>query len=236
MRWLIGSMVAVLALSGCHANPSPLAATARQAGAKVARSVAADPYPVTVGSKWEYVLHQKQPDGSVHERPMSMAITSAKTRDNGIVEAVLERQYQSWAPPATRVMHYPDKVVLSRLSDPEDGPSMTIMRLPFAADAKWPGRPFGGGNSETVHVIGEEAVTVPAGSFKAFRVDHEITYAQGGTDTLNYWYAPGVGCVKMIERTTLWQGDTPIHMEVTGDLSSYVIGPESAKTPGSAAK
>lgn len=233
-KW-IGSLV-VLALAGCHAAPSPIAAPVRTAGAKAARAVSSDPYPVTAGSKWEYVLHQKQPDGSVHERPMTMEVTSAKTRDNGVVEAVLERQYQSWAPPATRVLHYPDKVVLSRLSDPEDGPSMTILQLPFTADAKWPGRPFGGGNSETVHAIAEETVTVPAGTFKAYHVDHEITYAQGSTDTLNYWYAPGVGCVKMIERTTLWQGDTPVHLEVTGELTSWTIGAEAVSSRGSAAK
>jgi hypothetical protein len=213
-----------------------MAATARVAGAKAARSVATDPYPVTVGSKWSYVLQQKQPDGTVHERPMTMEVTSAKAREGGVVEAVLERQYQSWAPPATRVMHYPDKVVLSRLADPEDGPSLTIMHLPFAADSKWPGRPYGGGNSETVHAIAEVSVTVPAGTFKAYKVDHEITYAQGTTDTLEYWYAPGVGFVKMIERTTLWQGDTPLHLEVTGELSSWQIGPEAPSSPGNAAK
>jgi hypothetical protein len=75
-----------------------------------------------------------------------------------------------------------------------------------------------------VHAIAIETVTVPAGTFEAMRVDHEITYAQGATDTLNYWYAPGVGCVKMIERTTLFSGPTPTHLEVIGELTSWHIG------------
>jgi hypothetical protein len=236
MRWLAWSLLGlqVAALSACGTMPAPNAAKMR-AVAPTVRSAPADLYPVAAGSSWEYVLHQKQANGSVQQRPMSIAITSATTREDGVVEAVLERQYQSWAPPATRVLRYPDRVVLSRLSDPIDGPSITVLRTPFEPGARWPGRPLSGGHTETIHAIGQEDVTVPAGAFKAVRVDHEIAYANGDADTLNYWYAPGVGVVKMIERTTLYQGGTPLHLEVTGELTRYAIG-RGVSSPGNAAR
>ena len=223
MAWaLFGLQVA--ALSACYAAPSQPIGAARGAKSWQARTAEADLYPIAPGSRWEYTLHQRQDDGPVKQRPMTISIASSRTLDDGGVEAVLERRYENWSPPKSRVLRYPDRVVLSRLSDPIDGPSITVLRLPLAQGAEWPGRPLGGGHLETIRYMGEEAVTVPSGTYRAQRVDHVIAYAQGGSDTLNYWYAPGVGVVKMTERTTLWQGDTAIHLESTGVLDSYTPG------------
>lgn len=226
MRTWVWSLlgVAVVLSSACQKAPSPLVAGSRPMAAS-ARSASADLYPVAAGSSWEYVLHQRQADGSEQQRPMSIAITSAETRADGVIEAVMERRYQSWSPPTTRVLRHPDKVVLSRLSDPIDGPSITVLRTPFEPGASWPGRPLAGEHTETIRAIGAEEVKVPAGTFKAWRVDHEIRYATGDGDTLHYWYAPGVGVVKMIERTTLYQNGAPLRLQVTGELERYRIGP-----------
>ncbi|MFN3429569.1 MAG: hypothetical protein ACK46X_06420 [Candidatus Sericytochromatia bacterium] len=225
MRWMVGSLLglSVVLTSACQKAPSPVAAGLRPATAAV-RSAQADFYPVTPGSTWEYQLHQRQANGDTQTRPMTIAIDSAKTRADGVVEAVTSRRYQSWAPPATRVLKFPDRVVLSRLSDPEDGPSITVLKLPLEPGAAWPGRPLEGGHKETIRAIGREAVTVPAGTFEAYRVDHELAYANGDSDTLHYWYAPGVGVVKMIERSTLYQNGQPLKLQVTGELERYTIG------------
>lgn len=231
-----GSLVlAVVALSACQKAPMA-AMTGVRPLAVAAKNAQADLYPVAAGSNWTYALRQRQADGSEQVRPMTIRVASAQTRADGVVEAVLERSYQNWAPPATRVLRHPDKVVLSRLSDPEDGPSITVLRTPFEAGASWPGRPLGGGHTETIRAIGLEEVTVPAGRFQAHRVDHDIRYATGDTDTLNYWYAPGVGVVKMIERTTLYQEGKPLRLQVTGELETYAIGRPGLTSRGSAAK
>ena len=234
--WSLLGVAAVLT-SACHKAPAPNAAGPRPM-TMAARQTQADLYPVTPGSRWQYVLRSRQADGSVTNRPMAIAITGATPRADGVVEATMEREYQSWSPPTTRVLRHPDKVVLSRLSDPIDGPSITVLRTPFEPGASWPGRPLSGGNSETIRAIGLEEVTVPAGTFKAYRVDHEIRYATGDGDTLNYWYAPGVGVVKMIERTPLYQQGAPLRLQVTGELETYTIGPAAPtlSSRGSAAK
>jgi hypothetical protein len=216
--------LSALSLSACQlpaASKAPGLTGARAAVRVSAREAATDLYPVIPGARWEYVLQQKQGDNPVQERPMSIAIVSAEARPDGATLAVTERRYENWSPPRTRVLRYPDKVVLSRLSDPEDGPSITIMQLPLKAGRTWPGRPLEGGNSETLQAMGVETVKVPAGSYQAQRVDHLIRYSNGATDTLSYWYAPGVGVVKMIERSTLFQEGGEVHLEVTGLLKAY---------------
>lgn len=210
-------------ITACQTSGAPVGLNPRATTMR-ARSLAADYYPLAQGARWEYRLLQKQGDGPVGVKPMSITITSVTPLEDGGVEAVTERRYESWSPPATRVRRYSDRVVLSRLSDPVEGPSLTILKFPFDSTASWPGRPFGGGNSETIVPFGEETVEVPAGTFKAFRVDHKIKYVTGDTDELNYWYAPGRGVVKMIERSTLFQGDQALHLEVTGELTRYQPG------------
>jgi hypothetical protein len=177
-----------------------------------------------VGVRWSYVLRQSHEGQPLPERTMEMGILRAEARPGGVVEAVLERRYRNFQLPPTRVLVRPDAVVLSRLADPIDGPSLTILRGLPAAGATWGGRPLKPGNDERVVVIGEEDVEVPAGRWRAWRVDHELRYADGDGDTLSYWYASGVGCVRMIERTTVYVGTEKRKLEVDGLLTSRVAG------------
>ncbi len=210
---------ASVAVTACASHPAP-GAVSRPAAALRARD-AAPLYPLTTGLRWDYLLRQRQENGTVRERPMAMGVARAAEIAPGLVEAVLERGYEGWSPPATRARASADQVVLSRLADPAppEGPSLTILRLPANAGDRWPGRPLTGGHQETVVVRGEEEVAVPAGTFHATHVDHELAYANGDGDVLSYWYAPGVGCVRMIERTTIYVGDKPMKLAVEGVLT-----------------
>lgn len=233
---------ATLGIAACATPVAPGAAQARAAKALRARDAAAAPlYPLDAGLRWDYTLRQRLADGTVKERPMAMGVARSAEIAPGLVEAVLERGYEGWAPPATRARASADQVVLNRLADPAppEGPSLTILRLPAAAGDRWGGRPLQGGNAESVVVRGVETVEVPAGTFEALRVDHELTYADGDGDVLNYWYAPGAGCVRMIERTTLSVGGKPVKLAVEGVLTKLTPGgwvprPAPAGAPGAA--
>lgn len=214
-------LFALLALAGCHAQ-APVA-SAPKAQAPHARAEV-DLYPLKAGLHWDYELLQRQGDAPPARKAMAIDLTRVEAVD-GETEATLERTYGSFKPPATRVRKSATAVRLSRLADPLDGPSITILRFPVTAGQSWPGRDFGGGNTETIAPQGAEAVDVPAGHFLAQRVDHHIAYSNGATDTLSYWYAPGVGMVKMVENLTLWQGEQAVHLSSVGSLTS----------PGSAA-
>lgn len=221
--WIAVGLAAAL-LAACQAAPGAVSPHQRLAAQAAARQESSSLYPLIPGARWEYRLLQRQDQGPVREKPMAITVASAEAQPSGVTMAVLERRYETWAPPATRVLRSAEKVVLSRLADPIDGPSITIMQLPLEVGARWPGRPLSGGNKETIIPQGPERVTVPAGTYEAERVDHLIEYAPGGTDTLSYWYARGVGVVKMIERSTLFQGDGVIRLEVTGELKAYTPG------------
>jgi hypothetical protein len=226
MRHLIGLLALPLIASSCSVAPIASQRPSTAAFAKSAQPL----YPVEAGTEWAYQTRQKRNDGSFSERWMKMRIASAQNLGDGVTEAVLERESPNGPMPTTRIRVHPDKVVLTRLASSPDGPSLTIMQLPPAVGETWPGRPYSNGNRETIAAQGWEDVTVPAGTFRAWRVDQTVTYAQGGTDTLNYWYAPGVGTVKMVERVTLWMGPEPTHLEVTANLTAVTHG-EPGESP-----
>lgn len=211
-----------LPLAACATSPVGAKAQAPRGGLKaLGFSIAADGplYPLTLGLRWDYTLRQKQSDGSIKERVMGMGVALSATTAAGAIEARLERGYEGWSPPATRAVSDAAGVRLSRAADAPEGPSLQIIKLPAEAGSRWPGRPFTGGNSETIVVRGEEEIEVPAGKFRAVHVDHEITYADGDGDILSYWYAPGAGCVRMIERTTLSIGGVPQKLAVEGVMT-----------------
>ncbi len=98
-------------------------------------------------------------------------------------------------------------------------PPRPLMMLPPAPGKTWtwlskspPGAP------ETLTWVGEEAVRVPAGAFRAWKV--RMTTTRGIlTFTLDTWYAAGVGVVK-IQREISGQGR---EAEGSSELVSYRI-------------
>lgn len=135
---------------------------------------------------------------------------------------VLRRFYGSWEAPPTLIRRSSDAVVLSRFI--EDGPqatdSITILKLPITIGQEWPGRVFPNAR-EQIAVVGREVVEVPAGRFDAWHVQHRLTYDTGGGDTLDYWYAGGVGMVRCIERITLQSGGQPLRLQVRALLAAH---------------
>ena len=57
---------------------------------------------------------------------------------------------------------------------------------------------------------GWELVEVPAGKFRAIRVERDSTL-NGATERTTYWYAPGLGCVKWVsgDRGSVLKSFTP---------------------------
>jgi len=64
------------------------------------------------------------------------------------------------------------------------------LKLPHVAGNTWTDN-LGGQKTQT---MGWEEIEVPAGKFKAIRVDRDDN--ADGTAKTSYWYAPGLGCIK----------------------------------------
>jgi len=88
-------------------------------------------------------------------------------------------------------------------------------------------------------VVGQESVTVPAGTFRdavkvEARMQMQIRLSGGkktavGTDVMTAWFAKGVGLVKYVERQELSQlDDRGVVTDITEELESYDIKPPKA--------
>lgn len=83
-------------------------------------------------------------------------------------------------------------------------PPLRMLRLPPRAGDTWQTNLRDGREKERVQqavlVVGEEEVTVPAGTYRAVTLQGEITQDGVRQRAMTYWFAPGVGIVKMVIR------------------------------------
>lgn len=212
--------VAFSCLAGCQGGVSaPLHVGAREITFSGQSASGRSLYPTAQGLTWHYATRAIRDGIPGNETPMEMAVLSvAETK--GLREAVLRRRYRDLQLPETRVQTTPREISLSRLADPPPpgGPFLKILKFPIKADQSWAGRQLPLGNSETVSIVGWESIRVPAGSFSALHVRHTLQYANGGNDSLDYWYTEGLGCAKMVETITILIGGLPKKLVAEGLL------------------
>jgi len=80
-----------------------------------------------------------------------------------------------------------------------------VLQLPknLVVNQEWIWEGFKVENDDTIDVrtvgrlIGEESITIPAGTFNALRIQYEIETNEGENSIINQWIAPNVGRVKM---------------------------------------
>lgn len=76
-------------------------------------------------------------------------------------------------------------------------PPMVLLKLPAKANNEWINKVDAAIQQYTLKVIGEEDVEVPAGKFKAIRVETTGNIPQFKQDVkMIHWYAPNLGVVK----------------------------------------
>jgi hypothetical protein len=88
---------------------------------------------------------------------------------------------------------------LIRLAAPTKGSTepLILIKLPAKAGETWETKVEGPIQKYVSKMVGEEEVVVPAGKYKALRV--EMTYMSGGEEVkTTSWYAPGIGMVKAV--------------------------------------
>jgi hypothetical protein len=136
-------------------------------------------YPTTVGTKWVY-----QRDGS--DELIRTTITAAEEKDGGAV-LTIGLLTGDKANPYWKVFVSPKGLFSGDGGLDEQKFPNPLLKLPVKAGEKWevPGKP-------TRTVVGAEEVEVPAGKFRAVRVESE---------GLTEWFAPNVGCVQTVARS-----------------------------------
>jgi hypothetical protein len=142
-------------------------------------------FPTRMGDKREYEVRS----GDTVESTYTDTVTKVEKADAAL-HVTITRDYpggQSWQ---TIIAVSADGLFrVSSNGKAVDTPVM-LFKLPAKAGTKWERGPEG--SQTTYTVVGEEDVEVPAGKYKAVRVEEAVG---GGTRTV-LWFAPGVGLVK----------------------------------------
>lgn len=191
-------------------------------------------YPVEAGRNWVFELQQYQNDKpNPVLKEMRWTVVSSQSEGNQQTAVIKREQSHSTAQPHSTLAQISSAgVTLSRYTEPlliqaaglaenpwQHQPGITVLKAPLDIGQAWPGRQFQGG-SETIQVVGTESVTVPAGTFQALKINHQLRYDNGKADDLFYWYAPGVGTVKLHEEMTVHFGEW-MKLKAVAVLKSY---------------
>ncbi|MBX9623940.1 MAG: hypothetical protein K2X82_09010 [Gemmataceae bacterium] len=166
--------------------PAAVLAAAPAAPVPKDRLLAADSYyPTVVGTKLVYDI------GGGEE---TRVVTAVERVEGGTLVTTEHLQ-----PDGTKTPHMKVRVTAKGLFLAEEvggayDPPWCILELPPKAGSKWD--TISGGRAQvtgsmTAH--GVEEVEVPAGTFRAARVDWELS----PNNVVSYWYAPKAGLVKM---------------------------------------
>lgn len=169
-------------------------------------------YPLTVGSTWDYraivTMTMYLPDTvtTVDTTTVSTEITEETTLDNGteVVEqmtitdmgTIVDTSYSYLRDTGDELLMYSDKA---------DTTADTAAVYPLEAGKTWIME------GDTVEVIGEESVTVPAGTWTCWH----LTYG----DDMDMYLAANVGLV----RQTMHEEDEYYSMDMLMELTDYDV-------------
>lgn len=206
-----------LTLAACGQAPGTSTAAARQAGVAargpLARVSAAAPgvmtkaqaqlaradfFPTEPGHVWQYDVVGHPSDDPYVDFPGIETVVVQKATRKGSRTAIALRALDDF----TGRYRYPtltwdeggvtlgDVTYWGPMAVTAERHSINLLRFPLQVGSKWDDGQWIG------ELLREETVTVPAGTFKAYKVSTIGTYDNAYTVVGDYWFAPGVGIVK----------------------------------------
>jgi hypothetical protein len=150
-----------------------------------------DYFPLTAGTKWFYTF-----DHGGKKTKFNRQIGKLETVDGkslALLETVVGGNVTN-----TEHLTTTDKGVYRyRVDGTELSPPVCVLKYPLKKNETWETESIIANEQVKVKgkVIDAEEVTVPAGTYKTFRVEVETSVA-GMQATLTFWVAPDVGIVK----------------------------------------
>lgn len=170
-------------------------------------------FPIRVGDKWVMQLQNGDTTSEITE-----VVTEVEKKDGDFIVTVgRETNGEVRVYSKTRVSE--NGLFRMLLGKAEYDPPVCVLKLPARKGESWTSEPNGTGGkllrTQKHTIIGEEEIDVPAGKFKAIRIDIELAIDSGKGFQSTIWYAPGVGPVKTIstikdrERVQVLKSFTP---------------------------
>jgi hypothetical protein len=188
------ALVSLASLSYCSTPP------------QADKEVPANYYPLKEGNKWYYRMAAGENTFQV--------ITQLTKVENSSVKGMfrLEMSIDGKVLASEDLTVDKTGVLRHALNDTQIPTPVTVIRFPVKDGDTWEQTIAADGDEMKLKgkVIGEEAIEVPAGKFKALRVQIEASGDQSETLTVTYWFARNTGIVKQ----TLEVGDEQIVFEL----------------------
>jgi hypothetical protein len=166
-------------------------------------------YATEKGASWVYLLREgvrKRAGWFYHDvgHEETLEVTRVEG-DSGQKVVVVSRAAEGKKVPYARWAVSRKGLSLLDWGDGDREPPRLVLRLPAKPGQRWLCRT--GDDEEQATFLGREQVGVPAGSYKAVRVEVENTASRSvGTHlaTTTYWLAAGVGPVRVDYRVEGW--------------------------------
>ena len=160
------------------------ASVALAAPAPKAKETAAGYFPTRIGDKRDYEVRS----GDKVESTYADTVTKVEKADAAL-HVTITREYSDSRPFVTIIAVAADGLFRVSLNGRTLDTPVPLLKLPAKTGTKWGGDAV---SEPTYTVAGEEEVEVPAGKYKAIRVDSTF----GGETRMSLWFAPSVGLVK----------------------------------------
>ena len=146
-------------------------------------------YPTAKGAKWVY---------DVNGADTPQVVTGVEKKGGATVVSVERRTNLEGRPVVTAKVAVSDEGLYQVEADGRAlDPPWCLLKLPHRPGNKWKNTGEDPGQTETRTGFGPEEVEVPAGKYKAIRVESEALF-EGKLYRSTTWFAPGVGLVKFV--------------------------------------
>lgn len=199
MALVLGLSCMLLAINGCGTAVSDLKLNHSTAAMRAQSRETL--FPAQVGYTWQYDTVLDYTDPTLPEEPSApgtyTAVIQAVKQVDGKTVLELKEEDSYIIPNRFPVIELDEQSITLRnvtflgpLSDAAEGHTIDFLHLPLQAGAKWDDGQW------IAKVKGEETVSVPAGTYKAWKIEVIGTYNQAYTTVGDYWIAPGAGIVK----------------------------------------
>jgi hypothetical protein len=163
-------------------------------------------YPTRLGDK---LVYEMQTGGAGTE--ITEVVTQVEKKDEALIVSI-ERELKGRKVAPSQFSVSEKGVTRVATSGRELPVPMPLLKLPGKPGDTWTWEPdpAGAAPRKTTYTLGkEEEVEVPAGKFKALRVESELDLG-GNVIKGTLWYAPGVGLVKSVTSSGGGTGRTQV--------------------------
>lgn len=204
----------IFALSACQAAPV-LQAQIPPAALMAQRATQSAIFPVQQGYRWEYDVTLAPVMDPYAEEHGSYSMEIEKINQTPAGDELLFRaqsgfnnrySFPSIVQSASGI-RLQDMTFLGIGSDEARGLSINFLEQPLQAGKSWKDENWIG------KVKGQEQVTVPAGTFNAWRIEVIGTHGYAYTAVGDYWFAPGHGIVKSSLTVPDWHVESVLRSE-----------------------